>query len=70
MDGITGFIVKEFHRVVPELLLTMLQRCLHDGVFQNNWESAKVITLLKASDKPKDLAKSDQYVYSQLRVRF
>ena len=58
LDGITGSIVKEFHRAVPEFLIALLQRCIHDGEFPDHWKWAKVITLLKASDKPKDLAKS------------
>ncbi|KAJ3639205.1 hypothetical protein Zmor_004074 [Zophobas morio] len=58
LDGITGSIVKEFHRAVPEFLRAVLQRCIEDGTFPESWKSAKVITLLKASDKPKDLAKS------------
>lgn len=33
-------------------------RCLHEGVFPDNWKAVKVITLLKFSDKPKELAKS------------
>ena len=57
LEGITGSIVKEFHRAVPEFLRAVLQRCIKDGTFSDNWKSAKVITLLKASDKPKDLAK-------------
>lgn len=58
LDGITGSVVKELHKVAPELLLALMQLCLDDGTFSSNWKTAKVIPLLKSSEKPKDKAKS------------
>ncbi len=58
LDGITGSVVKEFFRAAPDFLMTLMRRCLDEGVFPASWKAAKVMTLLKATDKPKELAKS------------
>ena len=58
LDGITGSVVKEFFKAVPDFLMALMRRCLDEGVFPAKWKAAKVITLLKSLGKPKELAKS------------
>jgi len=51
MDGITGGIVKEVWRAIPQHLTKLYSRCLSEGYFPAEWKHPRVIPLLKGPDK-------------------
>lgn len=53
LDGVTGSMVKEVFKTGNKL-----RKCLCEGRFAVQCKTAKVITLLKSPDIPKDLTKS------------
>lgn len=53
LDGITGYMVKAMHDSVDGHLFDMMAKCLESGVFPDEWKIARVVVLLKSSDKPR-----------------
>jgi len=51
MDGITGGIVMEVWRAIPQHLTKLYSRCISEGYFPAEWKHPRVIPLLKGPDK-------------------
>lgn len=61
-NGLTGTMVKKIFSMVPEFIVAILNKCFLDGVFPEQWKTAKAIILLKSPDKPKTQPRSYKHV--------
>lgn len=57
-DGLSNEIIDQVARCVPELLLTVFNRCIEQGVFPNIWKVGLMCFLLKSPDKDRSEPRS------------
>jgi len=51
LDGFTGEMCKCIWKVIPEYLLALYNKCGSEGYFPSVWKEARVVVLLKSTDK-------------------
>lgn len=51
MDGVTNEMIKRVYESVPEFIKSMYDSCLKEGLFPKKWKEARVVVLLKSSEK-------------------
>ncbi|KAE9522339.1 hypothetical protein AGLY_017263, partial [Aphis glycines] len=56
-DGIANLIIGSVHKVRPDMLRHMYNRCLKEGVFPPRWKEARVV-LLRKGDRPEGVPSS------------
>ncbi|MCI0527591.1 MAG: reverse transcriptase family protein, partial [Nitrospira sp.] len=51
LDKMNGEIVKRMWGVIPKCMISLMDECLKEGYFPNEWKRGRVIVLLKSPDK-------------------
>jgi len=69
IDGITGGIVKEVWRAIPQHLTSLYSQCLSEGYFPTEWKHPRVIPLLKGPDKDRSNPAFEPFIWNLLPVR-
>lgn len=58
LDGISGAMVKEAYRVIPEYFFALFSECVRAGKLPLSWRTAEVVVILKSDAKPRNDPKS------------
>ncbi|KAE9526697.1 hypothetical protein AGLY_013345, partial [Aphis glycines] len=62
-DGIANLIIGSVHKVRPDMLRHMYNRCLKEGVFPPRWKEARVV-LIRKGDRPEGVPSSYRPLWS------